>query len=84
MKKKTLSKTQTAPKRPLHRLVGLRGTVRCVRCGTRHSDMPLDKLNEYACAKYNLKAGQPCGGALMQVKKPEQPNDEAQTPRAND
>lgn len=70
---------QTKPKNSgqassLERVVGLRGTVRCVRCGYPQHDMPLDRLDEYACWKYDMKAGQPCGGGYVAVKKRKQPN----------
>ena len=49
------SDDQQSPVR-VQRAVGLRGTVRCVRCGYLQHDMPLDRLNEYACGKNIMTA----------------------------
>ena len=65
---------QSEPQVRSSELVGLRGTARCVRCGYLQHDMPLDRLDEYGCGKYDTKAGQMCGGWYVAVKKRKQPN----------
>ena len=74
------SNDQQSPVR-VQPVVGLRGTARCTRCGYKHHDLRLDKLDMIACARWRREMLTICGGKLVAVRKRQQPNDQAQRPR---